>query len=113
MWLMIRRAIQSLVRGPLAAECAPSPSTLFGDLNEEPVVLPARLKCSPLFTAVRVYRGEGTETRQRERRPASPPALVCADEKHTHTHTHTDDPRSRRGGGAHGGEMHTHTERYK
>lgn len=52
---MIRQAIQSLVQGPLATECAPSLSTLFGDLNEEPVVLPARLKCSPLFTAVRVY----------------------------------------------------------
>lgn len=38
---MIHQAIQSLVQGPLAAECAPSPSTLFGDLNEEPVVLVA------------------------------------------------------------------------
>lgn len=67
---MIRQAIQSLVQGPLATEYTPSPSTLFGDLNEEPVVLPAQLKCSPLFTAVRVYRGEGTETRPRERGPA-------------------------------------------
>lgn len=67
---MIRQAIQSLVQGPLATECAPSPSTLFGDLNEEPVVLPARLKCSPLFTVVRVYGGEGTETQCRKKGPA-------------------------------------------
>lgn len=76
---MIRQAIQSLVQGPLATEWSPSLSTVFGDLNEEPVVPPARLKCSLLFTAVRVYGEEGTENSAEKKRARSPPALVCTD----------------------------------
>lgn len=38
-WLMVRQAFQSVVRGPLP------PLTLFGDLNEKPVVLGSSFHC--------------------------------------------------------------------